>query len=242
MCIRDSLTTLYAFSPCWRRNKKYNRFTRKRKARVISTFQCTLCHNLVSRVFRLAKWKSLGRRLTASPWQPELHSAIFLACAAERKCSVSFRANEMIFLKWYFEASTQNKGGLGLASGYLFRTVGRIDNLQLRLSRTKEFRTAHHFKEIYVSWQHFQVEVDREIAFARRVDLSMLVQKSTLPLFVISQQVDSYHVIGLWSWLFTVTMASFQRMLWQVFAVLTHKRLMHHFPLYWPTSLVCMQP
>ena len=92
------LTTLYAFSPCWRRNKKYNRFTRKRKARVISTFQCTLCHNLVSRVFHLAKWKSLGRRLTASPWQPELHSAIFLACAAERKCSVSFRANEMIFL------------------------------------------------------------------------------------------------------------------------------------------------
>lgn len=169
-----------------------------------------------------------------SPWQPKLHSAIFLACAAERKCCVPFRANEMIFRGFY------TKQGRVRVS-HLFQNVHGRHILQLRLSGTKEFRTSHHFKEIYISWQNFQVKVDREVAVARRMDLSLVVQNSTLPRFVIGQLVDSYHATGLWSWLFTVIAVSFQWMLWQVFAVLTHKQLMRHFPLYWPMSLVCLK-
>ena len=108
-----------------------------------------------------------------SPWQPKLHSAIFLACAAERKCCVPFRANEMIFRGFY------TKQGRVRVS-HLFQNVHGRHILQLRLSGTKEFQTSHHFKEIVISWQNFQVKVDREVAVARRMDLSLVVQNSTL--------------------------------------------------------------
>ena len=69
-----------------------------------------------------------------SPWQPKLHSAIFLACAAERKCYVPFRANEMIFRGFY------TKQGRVRVS-HLFQNVHGRHILQLRLSGTKEWKS-----------------------------------------------------------------------------------------------------